>query len=214
MQGGDNYTVNYSRLQGTVADRRRPTSSTTAKVAISRRFASRRTTRSSTARPTSHARRRAAAAASARTLINQRDTEGVPRIGAVHLETATPSRAASSGRGTRTSATRRIIDSATLTSLQPGLTGLTRARQLGRRASFSGRDFNIATTQRFQRPDQHASTRCRTAPRFYTQFDADGNGTITAAEMGSAPGVHQHRRQPEQADQLRPHPAGASSVRS
>ena len=66
VQGGNRYSVNYSRLLGAVALRRRPTTSTTAKSRTSRSFARRRT-RSSSARPTSARWPTSSSAASART---------------------------------------------------------------------------------------------------------------------------------------------------
>ena len=64
-----------------------------------------------------------------------------------------PSRAASSGRGTTTSATRRSSTTSHLTSLPPGLSGLT-AGELAT-GSFSSRRLQRQQHERLRRADQH-----------------------------------------------------------
>ena len=68
-----------------------------------------------------------------------------------------------------------------MTSLQPGLTGLS-AGELAT-GSFSGRDFNVNNSSDFNGLISTIN-RLPNRAQFYAQFDANGDGTITSAEMG------------------------------
>ena len=74
-----------------------------------------------------------------------------------------------------------FMDDQTVTSLQNGLVGLS-AGELAT-GSFSSRDFNVNNSSDF---NGLISTINRSPNRaqFYAQFDANGDGTITSAEMG------------------------------
>ena len=73
------------------------------------------------------------------------------------------------------------IDNQLVTSLQPGLAGLS-AGELAT-GSFSGRDFNVNNSSDFNGLIATIN-RLPNRAQYYAQFDANGDGTITSAEMG------------------------------
>ena len=73
------------------------------------------------------------------------------------------------------------VDDKTVSSLQNGLVGLS-ASELAT-GSFSGRDFNVNNSSDFNGLINTINQSPNRA-QFYAQFDANGDGTITSAEMG------------------------------
>jgi hypothetical protein len=113
-------------------------------------------------------------------LVNQRDSEGVR--GSVQWTTGRHTiKGGLEWSQNENFRNTTFIDSATHFSLQPGLTGLT-ATDIAA-GGFSNRDFNIGNTSDFG----GLITTINGLPNraaFYAAFDANGDGTITAAEMG------------------------------
>jgi hypothetical protein len=178
VQGGDNYTLNYSRLQGSalVEGAFFVHNGEVTDLSAIRESSNTVVYRSTDARLLTDEQR----GGFGQDLINQRDTKGVR--GSLQY---TWNRHTFKGGGewSRNENFRNttFINSNTATSLQPGLAGLT-AQELGT-GSFSAVDFNVTNTSDFGGLINSINA-LPNRNEFYTLFDANGDGTITAAEMG------------------------------
>ena len=178
VQGGDNYTLNYSRLQGAglyevayFAHNGEVTD-----LSAIREASNTVVYRSTDSRLLTDEQR----GGFGQDLINERDTKGVR--GSVQYnwgrQTIKGGMEWSENENFRNTT---FIESATFTSVQPGLAGIT-AQDLGT-GSFSAVDFNVTNTSDFGGLINTINGLPNRA-QFYSLFDANGDGTITAAEMG------------------------------
>jgi hypothetical protein len=178
IQGGDNYTFNYSRLQGPAlieAAYFKHNGDVTDLSAI-REQSNTVIYRSTDSRLLTDEQR----GGFGQDLVNQRDTEGVR--GSVQYNWGRHTiKGGLEWQRNENFRNTTFLDS-TLTSLQPGLAGLT-AEELST-GSFTGRDFNVNNTSDFGGLINTINASSNRA-QFYSLYDADGNGTITAAELGS-----------------------------
>jgi hypothetical protein len=178
VQGGDNYTFNYSRLQGPAlleASYFMHNGEVTDLSAI-RAQSNTVIYRSTDVRTLADEQR----GGFGQDLINQRDTKGVRgsvqyTLGRHTIKAGLEWSKNENFRNTT------FLESATLTTLQPGLSGLTAAAVST--DSLSGRDFNIGNSSDFNGLINTINGLPNRAA-FYTKYDANGDGTITAAEMG------------------------------
>ena len=178
VQGGDNYTLNYSRLQGPAlieAAYFKHNGEVTDLSAI-REQSNTVVYRSTDTRVLTDEQR----GGFGQDLINQRDTEGVRAAVQYNWNRHTFKGGLEWQRNENFRNT-TFLESSTLTSLQSGLTGLT-AAQLAT-GSFSAIDFNVNNTSDFGGLINTINGLPNRA-QFYSMFDADGNGVITSAEMG------------------------------
>ena len=113
-------------------------------------------------------------------IIDQRDTKGV-RGSLQYTWNRHTSRAASSGRATTTSATSSTSTIRRSRRCRTASIGLS-AGELAT-GSFSGRDFNVNNSSDFNGLINTINQSPNRA-QYYAQFDANGDGTITSAEMG------------------------------
>ncbi|HET7217944.1 MAG TPA: TonB-dependent receptor [Vicinamibacterales bacterium] len=179
VQGGDNYTFNYSRLQGPAlieAAYFMHNGEVTDLSAI-REQSNTVVYRSSDSRLLTDEQR----GGFGQDLVNQRDTEGV-RGSVQYTWNRHTFKGGLEWQRNENYRNTTFLESATLTSLQPGLAGLT-ASQLST-GSFSAIDFNVNNTSDFGGLLNTINGSPNRA-QFYSLYDADGNGTITAAELGS-----------------------------
>jgi hypothetical protein len=178
VQGGNNYTFNYSRLQGPallevayfmhngeVTD-----------LSAIREASNTVVYRSTDTRVLTDEQR----GGFGQDLVNQRDTKGVRgsvqyTFGKHTIKGGLEWQKNENFRNTT------FIGGSTFTTLQPGLSGLT-AAQLAT-GSFSSIDFNVNNTSDFGGLINTINGLPNRAA-FYAAFDADGNGVITSAEMG------------------------------
>ncbi len=178
IQGGDNYTFNYSRLQGPAlieAAYFKHNGDVTDLSAI-REQSNTVIYRSTDSRLLTDEQR----GGFGQDLVNQRDTEGVR--GSVQYNWGRHTiKGGLEWQRNENFRNTTFLDP-TLTSLQPGLVGLT-AAELST-GSFTGRDFNVNNTSDFGGLINTINASSNRA-QFYSLYDADGNGTITAAELGS-----------------------------
>jgi carboxypeptidase family protein len=179
VQGGDNYTFNYSRLQGPalieaayfmhngdVTDLsaiREPSDTVLYRATDSRLL-------------TDEQR-----GGFGQDLVNQRDTEGVRgsvqyNVGKHTIKGGVEWQRNENFRNTT------FLNSQTRFSLNPALVGTT-AADIGVTGAFSNRDFNVNNTSDFGGLINTINASPNRA-QFYAAFDANGDGTITAAEMG------------------------------
>ena len=178
VQGGDNYTFNYTRLQGNLlaeAAYFMHNGEVTDLSAI-RQSSNTVVYRSTDSRVLTDEQR----GGFGQDLLNQRDTEGVR--GSLQYNWGRHT-IKGGGEWQRNENFRNttFIDSATFTSLQSGLAGLT-AQELGT-GSFSAVDFNVTNTSDFGGLMNSINASPQRA-QFYALFDANGDGTITRDEMG------------------------------
>jgi hypothetical protein len=179
VQGGDNWTANYSRLQGPalmefayyvhngdVTD-----------LSAIREQSNTVVYRSTDSRLLTDEQR----GGFGQDLVNQRDTKGVR--GSIQYNwgrhTIKGGLEWSKNENFRNTT---YLDSATLFSLQPGLSGIT-AGELGT-GSFSAVDFRVTNTSDFGGLINTINGLPNRA-QFYAAYDVNGDGTITSAEMGS-----------------------------
>jgi hypothetical protein len=177
VQGGDNYTFNYSRLQGPALIEGSYFKHNGEVTDLSAIRAQSNTViyRATDPRVLTDEQR----GGFGQDLINQRDTEGV-RGSVQYTWNRHTFKGGLEWQRNENFRNTTYIDSATLTSLQPGLNGLTAAELSA--GSFSGRDFNITATSDFTGLINTINGLPNRAA-FYAKYDADGNGTITVAEM-------------------------------
>jgi len=179
VQGGDNYQVNYSRLQGPAlleASFFKHNGEVTDLSAI-RALSNTVVYRSTDVRTLADEQR----GGFGQDLLDQRDTQGIRASAQINFGRHNVKGGLEWQKNENFRNTVYVND-ATYFTLQPGLAGTT-AAQIST-GSFSGRDFNVGNTNDFN----GLMTTINAAPNraaFYSAFDADGNGTITAAEMGS-----------------------------
>jgi hypothetical protein len=178
VQGGDNYTFNYSRLQGPAlieAAYFKHNGEVTDLSAIRERSNTVIYRATDTRLLTDEQR-----GGFGQDLINQRDTKGV-RGSVQYTWNRHTFKGGLEYQKNENFRNTTFLEAATVTSLQPGLNGLTAAELSS--GTFSGRDFNIAATSDFTGLINTINGLPNRAA-FYAKYDADGNGTITAAEMG------------------------------
>jgi hypothetical protein len=178
VQGGDNYTFNYSRLQGPalIEGAYFVHNGEVTDLSAIRSQSNTVIYRASDARVLTDEQR----GGFGQDLINERDTKGV-RGSVQYTWNRHTFKGGLEWQKNENFRNTTYIDQATLTSLQPGLLGLTAAELSS--GTFSGRDFNIAATSDFTGLINTINSLPNRAA-FYARYDADGNGTITAAEMG------------------------------
>jgi hypothetical protein len=178
VQGGDNYSLNYSRVQGNALFEvgYNVHNGEVTDLSAIREPSNTVVYRASDTRLLTDEQR----GGFGQDLINQRDTQGVR--GSVSYtwgrHTFKGGLEWSENENFRNTT---FIDSATAFTLQPGLAGIT-AQELGT-GSFSGIDFNITNTNDFAGLLNSINAAPNRAA-FYSAFDANGDGTLTAAEMG------------------------------
>ena len=178
VQGGDNYSLSYSRVQGNalVEVGYNVHNGEVTDLSAIRQASNTVVYRASDARLLTDEQR----GGFGQDLVNQRDTKGVR--GSVSYtygrHTFKGGLEWSKNENFRNTT---FIDSATQTTLQPGLAGIT-AQELGT-GSFSAVDFNVTNTNDFAGLINTINALPNRAA-FYSAFDANGDGTITAAEMG------------------------------
>ena len=179
VQGGDNYTFNYSRLQGPAlieAAYFMHNGDVTDLSAI-REQSNTVVYRSSDSRVLTDEQR----GGFGQDLINQRDTEGVRGTIQYNWNKHT-FKGGVEWQQNENFRNTTFLDQATLFSLQPGLSGLT-ALELAT-GSFSNRDFRVNNPSDFGGLINTINGLPNRA-QFYSAFDADGNGTITSDELGT-----------------------------
>jgi hypothetical protein len=179
VQGGDNYSLNYSRLQGN------------ALVEVGYNVHNGEVTQLSALRDSSNTVIYSEADSRTLTdeqrggfgqdLINQRDTKGVR--GSVQWtmgrHTVKGGLEWSKNENFRNTT---FLNSETLTTLQPGLSGLSAAELAA--GSFSDLAFDVTNTSDFGGLINTINALPNRA-QFYSLYDGDGDGTITAAELGA-----------------------------
>jgi hypothetical protein len=178
VQGGDNYSVNYSRVQGNALFE---VGYNVHNGELSQLSAIRETSntviyRSTDTRTLSDEQR----GGFGQDLINERDTKGVRgsvqwSFGRHTLKGGLEWSKNENFRNTT------FINGETQFSLQPGLAGVTAAELAT--GSFSNRDFNVNNTSDFAGLINTINGLPNRA-QYYSLFDANGDGTITSAEMG------------------------------
>ena len=179
VQGGDNWTANYSRLQGAalIEAAYYVHNGDVTDLSAIREQSNTVVYRSTDSRLLTDEQR----GGFGQDLVNQRDTQGVR--GSVQYNwgrhTIKGGLEWSQNENFRNTT---YVDTATLTSLQPGLAGIT-AGELGT-GSFSAVDFNVTNTSDFGGLISTINGLPNRA-QFYAAYDANGDGTITSAEMGS-----------------------------
>jgi hypothetical protein len=178
IQGGDNYSFNYSRIQGPTlieAAYNKHNGDVTDLSAIRER-SNTVIYRTADVRLLTDEQR----GGFGQDLVNQRDSEGVR--GSVQWTTGRHTiKGGLEWSQNENFRNTTFIDSATHFSLNPGLTGLTAADIAA--GGFSNRDFNVNNTSDFGGLINTINGLPNRAA-FYSVFDANGDGTITAAEMG------------------------------
>jgi hypothetical protein len=178
VQGGDNYTFNYSRLQGAAlieGSYFKHNGDVTDLSAI-REPSNTVVYRSTDSRTLTDEQR----GGFGQDLINQRDTEGVRGTIQYNLGRHTIKGGLEWQRNENFRNT-TFLNGATATSLQSGLVGLTAADYAS--GSFTAIDFNVTNTSDFGGLINTINGLPNRAA-FYSAFDANGDGTITSAEMG------------------------------
>jgi hypothetical protein len=180
VQGGDNYTFNYSRLQGPALLEVAYFVHNGAVTDLSaiREASNTVVYRSTDSRVLTDEQR----GGFGQDLINERDTKGVR--GSVQYNwgkhTIKGGLEWSKNENFRNT-TFLGSENSTYTTLQPGLSGFT-AQQIAT-SSLSSVDFNVNNTSDFGGLINTINGLPNRAA-FYSAFDADGNGVITSAEMG------------------------------
>ena len=179
VQGGDNYTFNYSRLQGPALIEAAYFVHNGAVTDLSAIRATSNTVvyRSSDSRLLTDEQR----GGFGQDLINERDTKGV-RGSIQYTWNRHTFKGGLEWQENENFRNTTFINSETMTTLQSGLAGLT-AAELGT-GSFSAVDFNVTNTSDFGGLINTINALPNRA-QFYSAFDANGDGTITSAEMGS-----------------------------
>jgi Carboxypeptidase regulatory-like domain len=178
VQGGDNYTLNYSRLQGPALIEAAYFVHNGAVTDLSAIRAGSDTViyRSTDVRLLTDEQR----GGFGQDLVNERDTKGVR--GAIQY---TWNRHTFKG-GLEWQQNENFRNTTFLEptkfSLNPGLVGLP-ASDISVTGAFSNRDFNVNNTSDFGGLINTINSLPNRA-QFYTVFDANGDGTITSAEMG------------------------------
>jgi hypothetical protein len=179
VQGGDNYTANYSRLQGPAlleAAYYVHNGDVTDLSAI-REVSNTVIYRSTDTRLLTDEQR----GGFGQDLINQRDTKGLR--GSVQWTTGRHTvKGGLEWQQNENFRNTTFINSNTRFSLNPALSGLP-ASDLAVTGAFSNRDFNVNNTSDFGGLINTINSLPNRA-QFYAAFDADGDGTITSAEMG------------------------------
>jgi hypothetical protein len=179
LQGGDNYSLNYSRLQGNAL---LEVGYNVHNGEVSQLSAIRETSntviyRQGDARTLQDEQR----GGFGQDLINERDTKGVR--GSVQWtmgrHTVKGGLEWSKNENFRNT---EFIGGETQFSLQPGLRGVT-ALELAT-GSFSNRDFSVNNTSDFGGLI-NTINRLPNRAQYYSIFDVNGDGTISSAEMGS-----------------------------
>jgi Carboxypeptidase regulatory-like domain len=179
VQGGDNWTANYSRLQGPalIEFAYYVHNGDVTDLSAIREQSNTVVYRSTDSRLLTDEQR----GGFGQDLINQRDTEGVR--GSIQYNwgrhTFKGGLEWSQNENFRNTT---YLDSATLFSLQPGLSGIT-AGELGT-GSFSAVDFRVTNTSDFGGLINTINGLPNRA-QYYSLYDVNGDGTITSAEMGS-----------------------------
>jgi hypothetical protein len=179
VQGGDNWTANYSRLQGAalIEAAYYVHNGNVTDLSAIREQSNTVVYRSTDSRLLTDEQR----GGFGQDLINERDTQGVR--GSVQYNwgrhTIKGGLEWSQNENFRNTT---YLDSATLTSLQPGLAGIT-AGALGT-GSFSAVDFNVTNTSDFGGLINTINGLPNRA-QYYSLYDVNGDGAITSAEMGS-----------------------------
>ena len=178
VQGGDNYSLNYSRLQGNALFE---VGYNVHNGELSQLSAIRETSntviyRSTDARTLNDEQR----GGFGQDLINERDTQGVRGSVQWTIDRHTIKGGFEWSKNENFRNT-TFINSETQFSLQNGLAGLTSAELAT--GSFSNRDFNVNNTSDFGGLINTIDGLPNRA-QYYALFDADGDGTITSAEMG------------------------------
>jgi Carboxypeptidase regulatory-like domain len=179
VQGGDNYTLNYTRLQGPAlieAAYFMHNGEVTDLSAI-REASNTVVYRSTDSRLLTDEQR----GGFGQDLINERDTKGV-RGSVQYTWNRHTFKGGLEWQKNENFRNTTFINSETATTLQPGLAGLT-AGELGT-GSFSAVDFNVTNTSDFGGLINTINGLPNRA-QFYSAFDVNGDGTITSAEMGS-----------------------------
>ncbi len=177
VQGGDNWSLNYSRLQGPAlieASYFKHNGDVTDLSAI-REQSNTVVYRATDVRTLTDEQR----GGFGQDLINQRDTEGVRGSMQYSWNRHTFKGGVEWQHNENFRNTTFLAP--TLFSLQPGLAGLS-ASELSA-GSFSARDFNVNSPNDFAGLINTINSLPNRAA-FYSTFDANGDGTITPAEMG------------------------------
>jgi hypothetical protein len=179
VQGGDNYTFNYQRVQGNALMEAAYFVHNGAVTDLSAIRESSNTVvyRSTDVRLLTDEQR----GGFGQDLINERDTKGV-RGSLQYTWNRHTFKGGLEWQENENFRNTTFLNSATETTLQPGLAGIT-AQDIGT-GSFSAVDFNVTNTSDFGGLINTINGLPNRA-QFYSQFDANGDGTITAAEMGS-----------------------------
>jgi hypothetical protein len=178
VQGGDNYSLNYSRVQGNALFEigYNVHNGEVTDLSAIRQASNTVVYRASDTRLLTDEQR----GGFGQDLINERDTKGVRgSVSYTHgRHTLKGGLEWSKNENFRNTT---FIDSATHTTLQPGLAGIT-AQELAT-GSFSSTDFLVTNTSDFAGLMNTINAHPNRAA-FYSAFDANGDGTITSAEMG------------------------------
>ena len=179
VQGGDNYTLNYSRVQGNLLVEAAyfVHNGEVTDLSAIREQANTVVYRSTDARVLTDEQR----GGFGQDLINQRDTKGV-RGTLQYTWNRHTLKGGVEWQENENFRNTTFLDSATRFSLQPGLAGLTAGEFAT--GSFSARDFIVTNPSDFGGLITTIDALPNRA-QYYATFDANGDGTITSAEMGS-----------------------------
>jgi hypothetical protein len=179
VQGGDNYSANYSRLQGNalIEIAYNVHNGEVTDLSAIRDQSNTVIYREGDARTLDDEQR----GGFGQDLINQRDTKGWRGSLSWNLDRHTIKGGLEWSKNENFRNT-TFIDSATHFSLQPGLAGLSAADLAT--GSFSNLDFDVTNTSDFGGLINTINGLPNRA-QYYALFDANGDGTISIAEMGS-----------------------------
>jgi Carboxypeptidase regulatory-like domain len=179
VQGGDNYTLNYQRVQGNALMEAAYFVHNGAVTDLSaiREPSNTVVYRSTDSRVLTDEQR----GGFGQDLINERDTKGI-RGAMQYTWNRHTFKGGLEWQENENFRNTTYLDSAVQTTLQPGLAGIT-AQDLGT-GSFSDVNFNVTNTSDFGGLINTINALPNRA-QFYSVFDANGDGTITPAEMGA-----------------------------
>lgn len=179
VQGGDNYTLNYSRVQGNLLAEAAyfVHNGEVTDLSAIRQQSNTVVYRSTDVRVLTDEQR----GGFGQDLVNQRDTKGV-RGSLQYIWNRHTFKGGLEWQENENFRNTTFLDSATRFSLQPGLAGIT-AQEIAT-GSFSARDFVVTNTSDFGGLINTINGLPNRAA-YYAAFDANGDGAITSAELGS-----------------------------